>query len=124
MVVLIGALSFVTFALVQLLPGNAAQVRLGPGATSAEVTTLDGQLGLDHSFLDRYLSWAGDLASGRLGASLATGQPVAGMLASCVPVSVELIVLALVLSLAFAVLIAHLAARRPGGVADWLSSVV
>ncbi|UQX87101.1 ABC transporter permease [Jatrophihabitans telluris] len=121
---LLWSLSFVTFALVQLLPGNAAQVQLGQGGTPADVATLNRKLGLDRSFLDRYLSWAADLVHGRLGSSLATGQPVMGMLTGRVPVSMELIAIALVFSLTFAVPMALLAARRPGGVADWLSSAV
>src|ERR1700743_664359 len=113
--------SLLTFCLMNLLPGTAATALLGDSATPQEVTLLTHKLGLDRPFLTRYLDWLGNALHGNLGTSLASGQSVTGLVFRRLEVSAELIVLAFLIALVAAVLVATLAARRPGGVADWIS---
>ncbi|MEO5696573.1 MAG: ABC transporter permease, partial [Burkholderiaceae bacterium] len=56
------AASVVIFAVQGVLPGNAAEVMLGPTATPEAVQALSARLGLDRPATVRYASWLGGLA--------------------------------------------------------------
>jgi peptide/nickel transport system permease protein len=116
--------TFLTFALVNLLPGDAAEALLGPDATSAQIHALAVKLHLNEPFFERYAHWLGGVLTGNLGTSLASGQQVSSIVAQRIPVTFELAAFALILALALAVPVAVLAARRPGGVVDHIALVV
>jgi peptide/nickel transport system permease protein len=116
--------SALTYIVMSVLPGNAAQQLLGVQATPAQVHQLELQLGLDKPAWVRYGDWLGGVLTGNLGRSLASGQPVTGIIGQRLPVTLELVLYALVLSVALAVPVALLAARRPGGLADRLSMAI
>ena len=113
--------SALTFVVMSVLPGNAAQQLLGAQATPAQVHQLELQLGLDKPAWLRYGDWLGGVVTGNLGKSIASGQSVTAIIGLRLPVTLELVVYALVVSLALAVPVALLAAHRPGGLADRLS---
>jgi len=110
-----------TFAVMNLLPGNAAQQLLGAEATPEQVQQLTAELNLDEPFVTRYWDWLTGVVTGDLGRSLASGQPVTTIFGERLPVTLELAVYALGVSLALTVPVALLATRRPGGVADRVS---
>jgi peptide/nickel transport system permease protein len=116
--------TFLTFVVINHLPGNAAQQLLGINATKVEVHQLSVKLGLDKPLLTRYGDWLHDLVTGSLGHSLASGQSVTSILGSDLPITFELIAFAFIISLGFAVPIALLAARRPNGIFDRVSMVL
>jgi peptide/nickel transport system permease protein len=116
--------SILTFWVLSLIPGNAAQQLLGPEATPAQVRQLELQLGLDKSGPSRYLDWLGGAVHGDFGKSLVSGQSVGGLLGSRLAVTGELVALAFVVSLALAIPLALMSARKPGGVVDRLSMLV
>jgi peptide/nickel transport system permease protein len=116
--------TFLTFCLMNLLPGTAASALLGASATPESIAALNVKLGLNEPFPTRYLDWLGNALHGNLGTSLATGQPVTSLVLSRLEVSGELIALAFLLALGCAIVVATAAARRPGGIADWISVVV
>lgn len=68
--------SFVLFAAVEVLPGDAARRSLGPYASEEQVDALRAQMGLDRSFVARYASWIGNALTGDLGESLVSRRPV------------------------------------------------
>ncbi|MEU6378979.1 ABC transporter permease [Streptomyces sp. NPDC046909] len=111
----------VTFALVVLMasaPGSVAEVILGENATPKNVAALDSQLGLDKPVVEQYADWLAHAVRGDLGTSPLTGQPVGGAIADRIPVTLELTVLAVLISLVLAVLFAVLCAARPGSLLD------
>ncbi|MDN5550261.1 MAG: ABC transporter permease, partial [Brevibacterium sp.] len=59
--------SVVVFALMSILPGNAAQVALGTNATPEAVAALEAQYGLDQPPLVRYFDWVGGMLTGDFG---------------------------------------------------------
>ena len=121
--VLLGV-TFLTFVVMNLLPGDAAQELLGVNATPAEVHQLEIQLHLNEPFWVRYGNWLGGLFHGDLGTSLTSGQNVTAILGQRLPVTAELLLYVFVASILLAVGLAVLAARRPNGVADRISMVV
>jgi peptide/nickel transport system permease protein len=116
--------SILTFWVLNLIPGNAAQQLLGPEATPEQVRALEVQLGLDRPAVLRYLDWLGGAVTGDLGTSLVSSQPVTGLLGERFAVSGELVLLAFLISLGLAVPTALLAAYRPGRLFDRVSMVV
>jgi peptide/nickel transport system permease protein len=63
--------SVLIFLACNLLPGDVALAVLGKNATPERVAQVEHALGLDQSFLSRYLDWIGGLFSGDLGQSSA-----------------------------------------------------
>lgn len=116
--------SVLSFWVLNLIPGNAAQQLLGPDATADQVRALELRLGLDEPAVNRYLTWLGGALTGDLGTSLASDQPVTGQVRSHLAVTGELVALALFLSVGVAVPVAVLAAYRPNGLFDRISMVV
>ena len=68
--------SFFTFAAFSIIPGDAAQIMLGPDASPSQVEALRMQLGLDRPVVLQYLSWLGGALTGNLGNSVAYHVPV------------------------------------------------
>lgn len=118
------AVSVLTFALLEAMPGDPARNMAGMDATEEEVQAVREQLGLDRPAVERYLLWLGGFVTGDLGRSSVSGQPVATLLAERTPVTVELVVLAFAVSLVVALPVALMAARKPGGVFDRVVSVI
>lgn len=116
--------SILTFLVLNLIPGDAAQLLLGPAATKAQIRTLDHQMGLDQPAVTRYLHWLAGAIRGDLGHSLVSGQPVTSEIGSRLAVSFELVGLAFVVSLVVAIPVALLAAHRPGRLLDRVSMVI
>jgi peptide/nickel transport system permease protein len=121
--VLLGV-TFLTFVVMNLLPGDAAQELLGANATPAQVHQLQVQLHLNEPFWVRYGGWLGGLLHGNLGTSLASRENVTTILGQRLPVTAELLIYAFAGSIVFAVGLAVLAARKPNGIADRISMVV
>lgn len=70
--------SILIFLATNILPGNAAVVVLGRGATPAVVHHLEVELGINRSIAVRYLSWLGGMLHGNFGHSAvaeAEGRP-------------------------------------------------
>jgi peptide/nickel transport system permease protein len=112
------AVTFLSFVVVDLLPGDAAVVVAGDNATPEQVQQVREQLGLERPMLVRYADWLGGVLHGDLGHSFRTGQPVAQALAERIPVSFEITVIAQLLALLVAVPLAVYSAYRPGRVVD------
>ncbi|MFF4778013.1 ABC transporter permease [Microtetraspora fusca] len=116
--------SILTFWVLNLIPGNAAQQLLGADATPEQIRAMELQLGLDKPAPLRYLDWLGGAVTGDLGRSLVSGQSVAGQLGERLAVTGELVAMAFVVSLVLAVPVALLAAYRPNRLFDRLSMFV
>lgn len=110
--------TFITYTLLNLLPGDAASQLLGANATPAEVHALEIKLHLNQPFLVRYWHWLTGVVQGNLGTSLANGQSVSSILGQRLPVTIELVFVSIVITLLLAVPIAILAARKPRGIFD------
>src|SRR5271170_7570399 len=85
----------VTFLLTRVLPGDPAIYFAGPAATPQSIADIRKSLGLDRPLPVQFVRYVEDLAHGDLGNSLSTGQPVVTELASRLPASAELTLLAL-----------------------------
>ena len=80
----------VTFLLTRVLPGDTAAYFAGPAASEEAIAQVRTQLGLDRSLPEQFVAYVKDLATGNLGMSLTTGQPVVDDIAARLPASAEL----------------------------------
>jgi len=110
--------SLIVFAVMNILPGNAAETLLGPTATPEAVAALAHKLGLDQPFAVRYAHWIGGLVRGDLGLSYAYGSPVGPLIASSLAVTLPLAIMAMALSAAIALAAGVYAADRRGRKGD------
>ena len=109
----------VTFILMRVLPGDPAVFfASGPSAGQAEIEDLRRKMGLDRPVPVQLLRYLGEVATGQLGRSLTTGQPVAQDLARRLPASLELTFTALLIALLLSVPLGVAAALRPGSAVD------
>jgi len=116
--------SILTFWVLNLVPGSAAQQLLGVEATEEQVRALEREMGLDRPAWIRYLDWLGGAVTGDLGKSFVSDQQVTSLLGERLVVTFELVILAMVGSLVLAVPVALLAAYRPNRLFDRLSMIV
>jgi peptide/nickel transport system permease protein len=117
--------SFLAFLLLNIEPGDTAQQILGENATPQALALLRKQLHLNEPMLQRYFNWLGGLLHGHLGTSLITNQPVAKVIEQRLPVTEEVIILALLIAIVFAIPLATIAAFKMEGGFDrvirWVS---
>ena len=75
------AVSFIIFLGTRILPGDAAQIRLGQSATAENVAAFRARLGLDQPYYMQYFLWAKNFLAGDLGTSLASDVPITELIA-------------------------------------------
>lgn len=116
------------FAVVQTLPGDMAY-RIAAGrygydqVSTASAVAVREELGLDRPVWQQLLSWLGDLLRLDLGTSVVTGTPVERELAHALSGTLQLAAVALLLAVVLGAVVGTLAASRPGGVLDRLTTV-
>ncbi len=110
--------SVLVFAVLELLPGNAAQVILGDSATAESLAALEQRLGLDRPALQRYTDWVGGLLQGRTADSLSYGEPTAALIGERLQVTLPLAVLAMAMTAIAAIGLGVFAASRHNRLGD------
>lgn len=108
------AASILIFALIRLAGGDIATTTLGQDATPEAVAQLRAEYGLDRSLVVQYVDWVGGMLTGDLGSSFQTGEPIGTMIVERLPVTIPLVVAALVLSILIAIPAGTVAANRAG----------
>src|SRR5512141_2036913 len=94
---LVGA-SIVVFLVLEILPGNAAQILMGPDASPEAVQALAVKLGLNHPATERYWNWVSGLVTGDLGLSYAYSTPVSELIAERLSLTVPLALMAMTIT--------------------------
>jgi len=106
----------VAFFLVQFTPGSPAAAVLGTQATPEAIARFEESLGLNRPLLVQYAEYMGRLITFNLGESWLTRESVGSLLASRLPVTVSLAVLATLVAMVIGILIGTAAAVRGGAV--------
>jgi len=110
--------SVVVFAVLELLPGNAAEVILGDTATPEAVAALEARLGLDRPALQRYGDWVGGVLTGSTARSISYDTPTAELIAERLRVTLPLAVMAMALTIVLALVLGVYAASRHNRAGD------
>lgn len=110
--------SFATYVMLDLLPGDQVSALIGETAPPEQVELVRSELGLDKPMLQRYGEWLGGVVQLDFGRSFRTNQPVFDAIKDRIPVTLEIAFLALVLALFAAIPVGVYSAYRPGGYID------
>lgn len=110
--------SFVTFFIIHLTPGDPARVMLGADASEEAVENLREQMGLNRPLPVQYVEWLGNVLRGNLGDSIFMKGSMTSIIGLRMKPTVELTVLALVIAVLIAIPTGILAARGRGRLVD------
>lgn len=96
LLLLLLVLSTLLFFFTRSLPGDVAALYIGGNAKPEQIETARRELGLDQPLHVQYWRYMARLAKGDMGISLRTHRPVLQDLVEKVPMSLELVILALI----------------------------
>jgi peptide/nickel transport system permease protein len=124
-VVLLLAISFASFSLMALMPGDPVQEMMAsnPNMRPDDVERLRSLYGLDLPIYERYFNWLSDTLSGDLGYSRTYKVPVTELMGERLANTFALSASALVMSLLLAVPIGIFAALRSGSRFDYAANM-
>jgi len=120
---LAGAAALV-FGLMRLIPGDICVVRLASGGGRFDQHSLDvchAELGLDRSMLVQFLDFVLGFFRLDFGPSMWTGKPVTFEIATRLPISIEVALLATIIAIAFAIPLGTVSALKQN---SWIDMVV
>lgn len=107
MVLVLLGISFITFCLVMLAPGDPVRQMIAGNedivVSQVEIDALRHELGLDKPFLFQYLDWLGRVLHGNFGFSFMMKKPVLDAVLDALPASVILAVASSIFMLVFSI---------------------
>jgi peptide/nickel transport system permease protein len=106
------AAALIVFLVLEVLPGDPAQIMLGTDAQPETLAALRLQLGLDRPAPERFLTWLGGLVTGDLGRSYTYSVPVASLVAERLAITLPLALIAMALTTILALGLGTYAASR------------
>ncbi len=110
--------SLAIFLVLEVLPGDAAQMMMGPDASPEAVRALAVKFGLDRPPVERYFTWVRGMLTGQLGLSHAYSSPVAELIGERLLVTVPLALMAMTLSAVLALSVGVFAASHHNRIGD------
>ncbi len=122
-VVLLGVMSVLLFAITQVLPGNVARMILGQFATADAIEAVETKLGLKDPLAVQYGRWFSKVIQGDFGQSLIMERPIGPVLSEALGRSAILAGLSFVLVAAVGILLGVIAAVRKNRPVDHAVSV-
>jgi peptide/nickel transport system permease protein len=105
--------SIIVFLMMRFIPGDPVALLLGDYYTEATAAAIRHKYGLDRPLYEQYVIWLGRLVTGDWGRSIIANRPIFDDLIHRLPVTVELIILAMSFALLIAIPAGVIAALRP-----------
>ncbi len=123
-VIVAAVMSVLVFAATHVLPGDAAVMILGQGATPESLAAIRAKLGLSDPLVVQYWHWATDFVRGNMGQSLIMERPVAPVLWSALNMSLQLACLAMIFVTTIGLSLGVVAAVKRNRPFDHITSVL
>ncbi len=119
-------LSIIIFLMVRLIPGTVVEQLIGAEGSATEETIrgLRAYFGLDQPIYTQYLNWVGRVITGDLGTSWRTGAPVGQMILDRLPITGELAILSVLVSMIVGVTLGIISAIKQDTLIDNFARVV
>ena len=118
------AVSLIIFFGTKILPGDAAQIRLGQSATPENIAAFRARLGLDQPYYVQYLSWAKAFLTGNMGTSLASDVPITDLIADRYKNTVFVACLTAAIGVPISLALGIIAAMYPGSLYDRILTLI
>lgn len=112
------AVSLIIFIGTTILPGDAAQIRLGQEASEENVAALRERLGLNQPLYVQYFHWLTNFFQGDLGVSLASDVPISELIGDRYKNTLIVSVLTALFSIPASITLGVTAAMYPGSAFD------
>ncbi|MDO6728205.1 ABC transporter permease [Cognatishimia sp. 1_MG-2023] len=112
------AVSIIIFLGTKILPGDAAELRLGQSASAENLAVLRERLGLDKPYWQQYLSWLVNFVQGDMGNSLSGDTPISGLIADRYQNTLIVSGLTALIGVPISVALGVMAAMFPGSTYD------
>ncbi|MBI4640124.1 MAG: ABC transporter permease [Candidatus Tectomicrobia bacterium] len=113
--------SIIVFSLIRMIPGDVAVLMVENYRYADDIPMLRHKLGLDKPLYEQYLTWVGNMLRGDLGESLWTRRSIVEELWNRIPVSLELGILTIIISLIIALPIGVYSALRQDTKTDYVA---
>ena len=110
--------TFLTYVLADLLPGDAATALAGPDPSAESIAAIREELNLNDPLLVRYVKWLGDLVQGDFGRSYITNERVIDAIGERLPVTIQLGVMAMLFALVLSVPLGVISAYKANTAVD------
>ena len=120
-IVVLFAVSIITFFVLMIIPGDPAQLILGTDATPEMIKDLHAAMGLDKPLYQQYAGWLSDLLKLDMGKSYVYGESVRTLKVKALPVTLSIAVFAMIIATAFAFLLGILSAVKKNSFIDYFS---
>ena len=117
-------LLFLTFSMGRLLPADPVLAITGSEVSKAVYDRVYNELGLGQPIWMQFLTYVGKIATGDLGTSATTGQPILTDLLSIFPATIELAIIAMIIGIVVGVPLGITAAVRRGTILDHIARIV
>jgi peptide/nickel transport system permease protein len=120
---LVGAAALV-FVLMRLIPGDVCVIRMGSGGSHVSQAAVDAcrqALGLNDSLIVQFFTFLGNYFTFDFGTSMWSGRPVSHEIASRLPVSLQIAVMATIIAVVLAIPLGTISALREN---TWLDHFV
>lgn len=111
-------ISLIVFVAMRLVPGDVAQLLAGEQATPADVARIRAQLGLDQPLWVQYYRFATSALVGDFAPSIRSGHPALQDVLHAFPVTLQLALCALLVTICVGIPLGILASLKPGGLFD------
>lgn len=117
--------SLAAFFMLELVPGDPVSAVLGEASTPEQYAAVEAELGLDRPVVERYVDWLGGAVRGDFGKSIVPPvEDVSEMIKSRLPVTIEIALVAMMLSLLVAIPLGMWTAYRARAPIDTVTSGV
>ncbi len=114
-------ISLGAFLMLQLTPGDAADLYITPDTTQQQIDATRAALGLDQSIFVQYLNWLGQVLRGNLGNSFSNSVPVTEILADRLGPTILLMGVSLVVAYLIGIPLGILSGRQQG---TWVDTLI
>lgn len=120
-IIVLFAVSLITFFVLMIIPGNPAQLILGTDATPEMVDDLHSAMGLDRPLYQQYFGWLSNLLRLDMGTSYVYGESVTALIAKALPVTLSIAVFAMIIATVLAFFLGMLSAIKKNSFIDFFS---
>ena len=118
------AVSLIIFAGTKILPGDAAQIRLGQSATAENIEAFRARLGIDKPYYIQYWNWLTGFLTGDMGTSLASDVPITKLIEERYQNTMIVAVLTAMVGVPLSLALGILAAMFPGTLYDRILTMI
>lgn len=122
-VIIIWGVATLVFFLLRAIPGDPVLNMLGPEYTPEAAEALRQKLGLNENVFVQYVRWVGDIVRGDLGTSITGVESVSGAIASGLPKTMSISIVAFIISLMIAIPAGILSALKRNTPLDFFVSI-